>query len=316
MHILAKAFTLTSVVLFSGCAMHLTEMNESIDGRDITQLWSNDLVGAKMKYCTNLSESDALVENFMKNVNKLDKYKVAMDHDKQAAERIKQKSKESLDKRFDTNFSYDEDDLFISNWIISLDKYSPALGGHPLQSFNNRKLVVEKKAPEDSLRKYGKVDPKLFIDDFQLETTGWASIYGINPLTINGFDAAGNRVYRPKTAFLRGQMNVIVDIPIDTKKPIGLHFNETIDKYVLKVSKDQSRALISQAIERGKDPQVYLSMAYEINDCIQDKNSNKNLLVGKVVESKVFTLEYSNLAREVKGDGWVAGEMISHWYEQ
>lgn len=309
MHILAKAFTLTSVVLFSGCAMHLTEMNESIDGRDITPLWSNDLVGAKMKYCSNLSESDALVESFMKNVNKLHKYKVAMDHDKQAAERIKQKSKESLYKRFDTNFSYDEDDLFISNSVVSLDKYDPELGGHPLQSFNNRKLFIEKKAPEESLRKYGKVDPILFIDDYDVREIPFD---GKTRITFSRINKANERESR--TFYLKGKMNAIIDIPINTNNSIGLHFNEMIGKYVLKVSKEQSQELITQAIERGKDPQVYLSMAYEINDCIQDKNSNKNLLVGKVVESKVFTLEYSKLAKEIKGDGWGAGEMISHWY--
>ena len=299
--------------MVSSCALHLTEMSESVDGRDITPLWDTDLVGAKVEYCSGLLSSEALVLDYIGNLGALSRYKTAQKYDQNVADEMRVKYHASMLKRLKNNYRFDSQDLYITNWTLSLDKYDEKLGGHLVLSDLGKKMILSERLNEEGMRHNSKINPKFFVDDYDLMVSSlYADIYGVNLRTVNGWDSNGNRVYQPQTAYLRGKLNVVVDNSIDTDKSVGMEFNERINRFVLKVTKEQSKRLIDQAISRGRNAEIMLSAAFDISKC--EESGKDSILLGEIVEAKVFFLEFSKWNKSAGYDGWVAGDMISHWY--
>lgn len=304
---------------FSGCATVLNmDMREAADGRSIEAFESDGIEIEKLVHCQGLIESDELVFDYMKNRNLFSRYDNAARYDENAAQAIFSEARTKLWNKIKMHSQYNNGNLYLKKYWLGLENYDAELGGFPVSKNLEKTMMLSKPIYQFGIHYYADLSPQLFIDDYDLEYSPlWASIYGFNTTTKNGWDTNGNRVYKPQTVFKKGKINAAISVPIkpNDKDGLGLVYNEKINKFVLRVTELQTKTIIAQAVERETHPTVALKMAFEINGCAESNDGKQRLLTGEVIEAKTYMLDRSNplLLAFFKIPEWGVGELISHW---
>lgn len=301
------------LLVLTGCSLNsMTKYDDWLDeGGDFNSLRASSLFSSKVEYCSNLMSSEKITIDYMRRKGALNRYNSARKYDPDTANKMFSSYQSSAQNEIRERYLLDNSDLYISEWTLALDKYDEDLGGHIVVSDFGKRLVISKSLSDVDYWGATPLASGFFADDYEVISNPlWSSIYGVNLKDVNGWDSNGRRVYKPKTAYIQGNMNVFIDVPIDTEQSVGLAFNENLNQFVLRTSKEQSRQLVKQAISRGTSPQIKLVMSLDITHCVE--SDKQHILRGEVVEAKTFFLEYSQWENNGNG-GWAAGDMISNW---